>query len=232
MSMLAYDWSTIIFSVIWLLFLFFISYNFFLSCFRRDANSRAPRPPPTGPRPSSSGGWFPGGMDDSQGPPPPYSKNPSEATGQGWRPGFWTGAALGGIANHLFANRRQAAAAPRPATWDWEREQPRASIFGGRRAATPARSDDRGEGSSNLGAMRRSTGLGGSSVRWFWRYFLVIACLAVILMTSSLARCFFSCLLGRNVIFSMLYLLYLLVSRFKMDFCPMFVRLTFAPAKS
>jgi hypothetical protein len=161
----AYDISTIIFSILWVGFLFFILYNFFLSCFRRNDASRAPRPPPTH-RPSNSGGWFPGGMggmDDSMPqPPPPYSKNPTEPANQGWRPGFWTGAALGGAATHLFGNRRQAQPASTP--YDWER----VSFFSARPASyAPAepRFDNRGEGSSNLGAMRRSTGLGGSNVR-------------------------------------------------------------------
>ncbi|RDB26261.1 Store-operated calcium entry-associated regulatory factor [Hypsizygus marmoreus] len=163
-SLRSYDLSTIIFSILWVAFLVFILYGFFLSCFRRNAASQTHRPPlPPRPRPgSSSGGWFPGGMDDDYTPPPPYSKNPTGAN-EGWRPGFWTGAALGGIANHLF-NRRQAET--RPTTWDWEREQPRFPIFGGRRTAPPpTQPDDRGEGSSNLGAIRRSTGFGGSNVR-------------------------------------------------------------------
>lgn len=163
----AYDISTIIFTVVWSAVLFFILYSFFLSCFRRNATSPGSRPPPPTPRPSSYGGWFPGGMDDSgpQPPPPPYSKNPTEPANQGWRPGFWTGAALGGAATHLFRNRTQAQPAATP--YDWEREQtPRPSFFGSRpRAPTQPRFDDRGEGSSNLGAMRRSTGLGGSNVR-------------------------------------------------------------------
>ncbi|KAG5221379.1 DUF1183-domain-containing protein [Salix suchowensis] len=42
--------------------------------------------------------WFPGGHDDHAGPTdlPPYSKDP-QPSGPGWRPGFWTGAALGGL---------------------------------------------------------------------------------------------------------------------------------------
>ncbi|KAF8071916.1 hypothetical protein FPV67DRAFT_1483150 [Lyophyllum atratum] len=171
----SYDLSAIIFSVIWVAFLVFILYNFFLSCFRRNSAARAtqaPRPP-AGPRPGTPGGWFPGGMDDNQEnqpPPPPYSKNANtgEPARQGWRPGFWTGAAIGGALNHLY-NRNQAQPQPQPqprrSVWDWERPQSRPSIFGGRPAARTSGSDDRGEGSSNLGSMRRSTGLGGSNVR-------------------------------------------------------------------
>ncbi|KAG6813403.1 hypothetical protein H0H92_011381 [Tricholoma furcatifolium] len=131
----------------------------------------APRPPP--PRPQS-GGWFPGGMYDSNNyqPPPPYSKDAAQGAdaNQGWQPGFWTGAAIGGALSHMF-NRAPASTTeqePRPSTYDWERphsSRPQSSSFGGRRTTPSTRSEDRGEGSSNLGSMRRSTGLGGSKVR-------------------------------------------------------------------
>lgn len=156
----SYDLSTVIFFILWIGFLAFVLYGFLQACLRRTEGSasgwRPPRPP-SGHQ--SRGGWFPGGMGDTDA-PPPYSKNNPTAT-DAWRPGFWTGAALGGIANHLW-NRRQAE--PRPAPYDWERDRTGPSFFGSRRAPAPAR-DDRGEGSSNLGAMRRSTGLGGSNVR-------------------------------------------------------------------
>ncbi|KAG5637147.1 hypothetical protein H0H81_005631 [Sphagnurus paluster] len=129
-----------------------------LSCLRRNDTTRS-TPPPTVPRPGSgfTGGWFPGGMDNHSSPPPPYSKNAAPEN-QGWRPGFWTGAAVGGALNHAL-NRRQAQQQPVPAgsSYDWERPQARSSIF------SSGRSSDRGEGSSNLGSMRRSTALGGSN---------------------------------------------------------------------
>ncbi|GLB40405.1 putative oligopeptide transporter [Lyophyllum shimeji] len=168
----AYDLSTIIFSLIWVAFLVFILYNFFLSCFRRNGTAGQTLRRPSPPRLGNSGGWFPGGMDDSQNyqpPPPPYSKTPPDGS-QGWRPGFWTGAVLGGALNHLY-NRVRAQPQPqpepraRPTVWDWERPQPRSSMFGGRPVTTSAQYDDRGEGSSNLGSLRRSTGYGGSNVR-------------------------------------------------------------------
>lgn len=149
-----------IFWIAWFAISVFILYNVFLSCFRQRNASRVPRTSPPQPRPGGSGGWFPGSYDAH--PPPPYTKHATEPTNQGWRPGFWTGAALGGLANHLF-NRQQTEPTPRPTGWDWER--PRASIFSGRRRAEDAASDDRGEGTSQLGPMRRSTGLGGSNVR-------------------------------------------------------------------
>ena len=147
------------------------------SCLRRDPTPRAPRTTTnSAPRPGGGGsGWFPGAHpDDYHPPPPPYSKNPSQGSNNwgNWRPGFWTGAAAGGLANQLWnsATNRQPAAAG--AAYDWERDRMAAptrpgpsSFFGSRRAPSSGYDDDRGEGSSNLGAMRRSTGLGGSSVR-------------------------------------------------------------------
>jgi hypothetical protein len=164
----AYDWSTIVFYALWIAFLSFVIYNFLRSCLRRregfTSSSRPPRPPSASGFHSGGGfrGWFPGGTDNADAPPPYSKNNPSEP----WRPGFWTGAALGGIATQLF-NRRQPEprpAEPGPAPYDWEGYRAVPSFFRARPAPAPAR-EDRGEGSSNLGATRRSTGLGGSNVR-------------------------------------------------------------------
>jgi hypothetical protein len=119
-----------------------------------------------------TGGWFPGSGTHGSEPPPPYSKHgdpQSSAPGanQGWRPGFWTGTALGGLGAHVMneRNRRQ----PRNAAqYDWERE--REARRDEQHRATARRrpmfsGEDRGEGSSSLGSMRESTGFGGSSVR-------------------------------------------------------------------
>ncbi|KAF8149887.1 hypothetical protein B0H34DRAFT_678835 [Crassisporium funariophilum] len=170
LKIVAYDWPSIAFSILWIGFLFFIVYSFFLSCFRSGPASRGPHPPTHGSRPGSGAGWFPGDYrDDTSAPPPPYSK--AEQNPPGWRPGFWTGAALGGLAHQLWNRRPQTVPAP-AAAYDWERDRttqaPRQSFFGGgggNQRQTSYRSDDRGEGSSSLGAMRRSTGLGGSNVR-------------------------------------------------------------------
>lgn len=142
-----------------------------MSCFRRNATNRGPQAPNTGPRPGFSGhndsgsGWFPGSMGDDQA-PPPYSKyqQGSGPQAQGWTPGFWTGAALGGLANHLW-NRNPRDDRRERTQWDWER--PRGSMFGASPPTSRRRfdNDNRGEGPSNLGSMRRSTGLGGSNVR-------------------------------------------------------------------
>ena len=158
----------------------FIAWIVFLSCCD-NRNSRAPGSsssdnPPRRPSPNSgSGCWFPGGDHHHQhdnhqhDPPPPYPKYQQDApTWQNWKPGFWTDAALDGLANHLWNGRRTAEVPVRQMTYDWERVQ-RPSFFvresGYRQPTIPCSDYDRGEGRSNLGPMRRSTGLGGSSFR-------------------------------------------------------------------
>jgi len=152
------DIARLLFLTLWLGVLLLVAYNIIKSCLRTNSDSttrRNPRPPNTR---SGGSGWFPGDHrdDDSMNSPPPYSKNSSQSSG--WRPGFWTGAAVGTLGASLFNNRGRAR--PPNQTYDWERE---------RSYPSPLRSDsnlnDRGEGSSNLGPMRRSTGLGGSNVR-------------------------------------------------------------------
>jgi len=138
------------------------------------------------------GGFFSNSNDNDNPPPPPYTSRPKPdpSTGStGWRPGFWTGLGLGGLGSYLFGGggrrpspyddnyyrqqqRRQA--------WDWERPWGFGNAFntgpGGFRTRFPSSSEgfwsnnpsrnvDRGEGSSNLGSMRSSSGLARSNVR-------------------------------------------------------------------
>lgn len=172
----AHSWGDIIFTILWLAFVFFIVYSLIASCFRRNNGTTGSSQGRSGPRPGGGGGggggWFPGDHrrgDDWANPPPPYSKTPPNQGGsEGWRPGFWTGAAAGGLASHFWNNRQQAE--PRPYWNQWNQVPPTGGpgpMFGGFGARRPARfdNDDRGEGSSNLGNMRRSTGIGGSNVR-------------------------------------------------------------------
>lgn len=169
-SILASNVLSLVFSVVWIAVLFVILYSFFLSCFRRNNGTQTRNTTNPGPRPGGGSGWFPGGFnDDTTGPPPPYSysKPSNQAGGEGWRPGFWSGAATATAAN-WFLNRRTQAEPRQRSMWDWERERappPRAPLFGGRTYSSSSHDNDRAEGSSNLGSMRRSTGLGGSSVR-------------------------------------------------------------------
>ncbi|KAG7451206.1 DUF1183-domain-containing protein [Guyanagaster necrorhizus] len=151
------DVSEIVFSILWTAVLALITYSFLKSCFGQ--------PTITNRRPQNHGpsGWFPGSYGDDYAPPPPYTKSPAD---QGWRPGFWTGAALGGLGAHFFNNRRPRNEEPPPRPtrrfWDWENS--RASSILGRRGAN-YEFENRGEGPSNLGTMRSSTGFGGSNVR-------------------------------------------------------------------
>jgi hypothetical protein len=166
------DIASIIFTILWIGFLLLIVYSFLKSCLgARNGRPLNPTPPGPGYRPDTSG-WFPGGNrphDDS--PPPPYSKDNPTAAGPGqagWRPGFLTGAALGGLGTYLWNNRGNAGNANnlRERRYDWERPAAtsRSTGFWGSQRQSSS-NDDRGEGSSNLGAMRRSTGFGSSSVR-------------------------------------------------------------------
>ncbi|KAF8896327.1 hypothetical protein BD779DRAFT_1433696 [Infundibulicybe gibba] len=162
---IAFDFIGLLFTIAWIAILCFIVYKAFLSCLRpqRQAQGQAPQPP----HPDSGGsGWFPGGFDDSNShnPPPPYSKSPTQPANRGWQPGFWTGTMVGGVTNYLF-NRQLRGQGARPNRWDWEqsRTNPAPPVPSARRRT--ATYSDRGEGSSNLGAFRQSTGLGGSNVR-------------------------------------------------------------------
>lgn len=150
----------------WLFFVAIAGWMFYKFCAAiagGDAARQNPRPRPPGPgsNPGSSR-WFPGDHRDdnnSFGAPPPYSKTTapdSYAVGSTWRPGFWTGAALGGAGATLLNRNNNQRQQQERQSYDWERE--RSSSY--RRP-----SEDRGEGPSNLGSMRRSTGLGGSNVR-------------------------------------------------------------------
>ncbi len=125
------------------------------------------------------GGWFGGSAPR----PPPYtphdphpSKLPPESS---WTPGFWTGIGLGGLAASIWNSgrpiedsrlRRQ----QDQCEYDWERARMGASPSGSAyfSTATPRRRayasdplESEGAGPSELGALRRSTGLGGSTVR-------------------------------------------------------------------
>ncbi|KAF9223664.1 DUF1183-domain-containing protein [Gyrodon lividus] len=153
------DMSGMVFMAVWLVVLALIAYSVIYSCLRRTypptGNTRRV-PPPTYPGPGGDGGsgsgYFPGGFH----PPPPYTKDPPSSDGQ-WRPGFFTGAAIGALGANLL-NRSQS----QPRAYDWERERPSSTR---RRTASFYGDRDRGEGPSNLGSLRTSTGYGGSSSR-------------------------------------------------------------------
>ncbi|KIJ51049.1 hypothetical protein M422DRAFT_224481 [Sphaerobolus stellatus SS14] len=180
-----------VFMIVWSLVLLFILYQFLKACFTSRNNQPRPtnpRGPTTGPQGGGGGGWFSGNRpNDDNDPPPPYSrpfKPSSSADGAGWRPGFWTGLGLGGLGAAMLNRQNQPPVVPppQPSFWDWERPRgwwgqratpvqsaraPSGSegLFARRTAARNWTSDDRGEGSSDLGRMRSSTGYGSSRVR-------------------------------------------------------------------
>lgn len=159
------DASGMVFMVVWLIVLALLAYSFISSCLRRHypstGNTRRVNPP-SYPHGGSGGGGGSFPFSPSS-PPPPYSKDPPSSSNDGqWRPGFWTGAALGALAQHLWNDRQSP-----PRAYDWERERTGSFYPTARRRPVPNFSsyDDRGEGPSNLGAMRTSTGYGGSRSR-------------------------------------------------------------------
>ncbi len=65
-------------------------------------------------------------------PPPYYAKSSQEPQTQGWRnwrPGFWTGAAVGGLANHALNQARARATAPQAYDWEARPQAPIATFF-------------------------------------------------------------------------------------------------------
>jgi hypothetical protein len=137
------------------------------SAFINRAQGATGGAPPAGNRPGwggGGGGWG-GGYDDNNDPPPPYyPTNPSNpksgyGTTQGWRPGFWSGAAGGaaaGWAANQFGNRGN-------------RSNQTNSGWGG---GSGSRWDNGGEGSSRSSSggsfsstRHESTGFGSTSRR-------------------------------------------------------------------
>ncbi|EST07306.2 Protein of unknown function DUF1183, TMEM66 [Kalmanozyma brasiliensis GHG001] len=103
------------------------------------------------------GGWWPG--TGPYNPPPPYTPKPDpDSSSSGWRPGFWTGLGVGGLAGHAAANSRHR-----------HYEPPQASFnlgYGGGARRRGWDDDDRGVGSSSsFGGMRETTGFGGTRNR-------------------------------------------------------------------
>jgi hypothetical protein len=159
-----------LFTILFAAVLVYILYGLLKSCLTRRPNDT--------PMPPRQSGWFPGGFGGGFGgnneAPPPYTPRDGDpkpsARGEGWRPGFWSGAALGTAATY-FANQNNRRGAS-SGTWrdsreyDWERDRNSYRAPPARAPSSGSRwGGDRGEGSSGLGSMRRSMGFGGSNVR-------------------------------------------------------------------
>lgn len=131
------------------------------------------------------GGWWPGGsFPPYNNPPPPYTPKPEpdssgSSSSSSWRPGFWTGLGLGGLAASAAASarrRQHGSYFPPPAQPGYLYDSDYGYGFGaggpafGRPATTLGRGgrgtrwddDDRGIGSSGW---RESTGFGGTRNR-------------------------------------------------------------------
>lgn len=148
------DYSGIFFMFVWIVVLGIIIYSFIQPCLRRNRSDANHVSPPSYPgdrqnRPGPDGSYY-------TSPPPPYTKDAGSGNSSQWQPGFWTGAALGALGNHLLNRPSESR------EYDWERER---RLPGSLSRSRPVASQDRGEGSSNLGAMRTSVGYGGSSSR-------------------------------------------------------------------
>ena len=175
------DLTSIIFGLLWVAVLCLVLYSILKSCLqsRPTANARRPGSGPSGPSRGFRWSSTHRPDDHTNDAPPPYTKYSNSsyttrAADPAWRPGFWTGAALGGLGAYLAGNNARQRENPTATQYDWERERqgrmPRVSPVANPSYTTSQRrsffsSEDRGEGSSNLGSMRRSTGLGGSNVR-------------------------------------------------------------------
>jgi hypothetical protein len=147
----------------WILFIFVLGVIVYSAFFGNQQNGepyRGARRRPGGGGGGWGGGWGPGGGgggfggggwgDNNNDAPPPYSKYGSSQRQQdGWRPGFWSGAATGAAAGYFAGNRSSR-----------QQQQQRghgnsgSSSWGGG-----------GSSSSSSSAQYESTGFGGTSRR-------------------------------------------------------------------
>ncbi|KAI1854519.1 hypothetical protein JX265_007613 [Neoarthrinium moseri] len=160
------DWSGVLFMIVFVAVLAWIVYG---ACVAAGGNGPNRRPATRRPRNGGgTGGWGPGGGGGGGGPwgdddpPPPYpgsGSKPSSSSRQqeGWRPGFWSGAASGAAAGY-FAGQRGS------------RQQPRQQDYGsgwggGSSGGWGGSSAGSSSSGSSSGARHESTGFGGTSRR-------------------------------------------------------------------
>ncbi|SCV74794.1 BQ2448_7823 [Microbotryum intermedium] len=166
----------------------FVLYRLFMGWYnRRTATNRGGAGGRTfGGWGGGGGGWWPGGGGGGGGgggsgpgrggPPPPYSAKPDPSTstsGEGWRPGFWSGiaaGALGAAAMNLNRGGRSRYEEQRDferyRDGGWDRGVGGSGSWGlgGGGGGGSLRYRD-SSGGSNMGSMKTSTGFGGTRNR-------------------------------------------------------------------
>jgi len=142
----------------------YILYAILRGCWNQNQNNTSSNGPRPNNRPTHRGGG--GGGNDS---PPPYSPfdrkqdntQPPTSSDSSFTRGAVAGAVGGAAALAVQAVGRGLYNPEYPSqSYDWERRDRPSST-----TTTRHRNSDRGEGSSNLGELRASTGYGTSSVR-------------------------------------------------------------------
>ncbi|KAF9111139.1 Store-operated calcium entry-associated regulatory factor [Mortierella sp. AM989] len=155
----------------------FVLYSFLRNCLQHQADGRGDPPPPyraSGGRHDGGGGGGGGpgggwgsGWGSGWGNNNSYRDKPTD--GEGFRPGFWSGLGLGGLATYLATNRsRQEYNGTRPVyssgtTWGSSYSQPSTSYgsYSGGWGAGPSSSSQ----ASSSRPTRTTTGFGGTRRR-------------------------------------------------------------------
>lgn len=151
--------------VFWVFFTFILVVIVYSACFANQ-DGYDPRGP-YGRRNFWGGDYWGGGGGGGGGggrfgrftdPPPPYPGTKTSSSGEGWRPGFWSGLAGGTAAGYYAGSRGR-----NNNTYDggYGSFGGRGSTWGGSGGAGPSRSDS----SSSSGARYESTGFGSTSRR-------------------------------------------------------------------
>lgn len=159
--------STFFTIIFWAIFggiVLLLAYKFVQGLGNGMNQNRRPRRPFGGF--GGGGGGFPGGGDDND-PPPPYTRRPPKSYSQptasrpqqGWRPGFFSGAAAGAAAGYAMGSRgpsRNPAAQAGPSGW---------FNTGARNPVTIAGPSTPSQPSSSSGPRYESSGFGGTRRR-------------------------------------------------------------------
>lgn len=99
----SFSWEDLYTIIFWIIFLTVLFWILSAACSETTNAGNRPRQP----RGGGWGGFGGGGGGDGNDPPPPYTPRPprkpypsSSGSGEGWRPGFWSGAAGGAAAGY------------------------------------------------------------------------------------------------------------------------------------